>query len=263
MSGRRADDRSRRPGPVLALAALGAAAIVVAVVAVTAARPVPPPEGPPSDHPWHTGIVATTFWVGEVFDPDAADGSQVLSTYDSLWMESYGGCDGVVVDGGCETEPRDERSDYFPTAMTPLENPFYVDVPYDDVNDPVGFAERGEHVPWADEPGYAHLVDDPRSSLLKNRWIMLHRAGAVCYAQIEDAGPGEYADAEYVFGRGDARPVNERYNGAGMDVSPAVNGCLGFSDLDGEDDRIDWRFVEDDEVPDGPWTRIVTTSGVR
>jgi hypothetical protein len=26
-------------------------------------------------YPWHTRIVSTTFWVGEIFDPNAADGS--------------------------------------------------------------------------------------------------------------------------------------------------------------------------------------------
>src|SRR5262245_26802443 len=45
-------------------------------------------------YPWHTGIVATTFWVGEVFDPHSPNGSQVISTYDAHWMRHYGGCDG-------------------------------------------------------------------------------------------------------------------------------------------------------------------------
>ena len=40
-----------------------------------------------------------------------------------------------------------------------------------------------------------------------------------------------------------------------MDVSPALNGCLGFN---GRDGVVDWRFV--DAPPPGPWTRIVTTS---
>ncbi|MFZ7088526.1 LysM domain-containing protein [Curtobacterium sp. RRHDQ10] len=46
-----------------------------------------------------------------------------------------------------------------------------------------------------------------------------------------------------------------------MDVSPALNGCLGYA-LDGEDDRVDWRFLDDHEVPAGPWTTLVTTSGL-
>ncbi|MBM9467047.1 hypothetical protein [Nakamurella leprariae] len=214
------------------------------------------------EYPWHTDIVATTFWVGEIFDPDAEDGSQVLSTYDDRWMEHYGGCDGVVVDGDCRTEPRTADRDFFPTAMTPRENPFYLDVPFDDLNDERGSASRGEVVPWAGDPGWAELVDDPGASLMKNRWVQLRRGDRECYGQVQDAGPGEYADTAYVFGDEDARPANARYGGAGMDVSPALNGCLEFADLDGDTDRLDWRFVQEQDVPDGPWRILVTTSGV-
>ena len=47
-----------------------------------------------------------------------------------------------------------------------------------------------------------------------------------------------------------------------MDVSPAVNGCLDYSELDGENDKVNWRFVDAADVPAGPWKRIVTTQGV-
>ena len=215
------------------------------------------------DYPWHTAIAATTFWVGEIFDPAASDGSQAISTYDSRWMESYGGCDGVVARGRCETEPRSVENDYFPTRMTPLENPFYLDLPFDDVNDPDAFAIRGVVIPWADDPRYRTMVDDPGVSLMKNRWVRLRANGRICYGQVQDAGPGVYDDAAYVFGDDDPRPANTRYNGAGLDVSPALNGCLGFSELDGEDDVVDWQFVESADVPEGPWRVIVTRSGVR
>jgi len=98
---------------------------------------------------------------------------------------------------------------------------------------------------------------------MKNRWVQLVKGDRVCHGQIQDAGPGEYNDAEYVFGHDDARPANSRYNGAGMDVSPALNGCLAFADLNGQSDRVDWRFLEESEVPDGPWRMIITTSPVR
>ena len=62
--------------------------------------------------------------------------------------------------------------------------------------------------------------------------------------------------------RTNARPQNQRYGGAGMDVSPALNGCLGFADLDGDQDVVSWRFVEAGAVPAGPWKRLVTTSGL-
>jgi hypothetical protein len=211
----------------------------------------------------HTDIVGTTFWVGEIFDPTAEDGSQVFSTYDSNWLENYGGCDGTTVGGRCETEARSAENDYFPSRFTPLENPFYLDLPFDDVNDPGAFARRDEVVPWAGEEPYASHKGDRDFSYLKNRWVALSYDGEICYAQIEDAGPGEYDDAGYVFGSDDARPLNARYGGAGMDVSPAVVGCLGFDELNGEQSGISWRFVDDADVPPGPWTRVVTTSQVQ
>lgn len=223
---------------------------------------VSPPTRTESSYPWHTGIVSTTFWVGEVFDPLAEDGSQVLSTYDSKWEEHYGGCDGVVVDGRCDTEVRTSATGYFPTAMSPRENPFYVDLPYDDINDPLAFADRASVVPWASAPGNVGRAADPTVSLLKNHWVQLQRNGHTCYAQVEDAGPGQYHDRAYVFGSNDARPANQRFGGAGLDVSPAVNGCLAFSELNGQDDTVDWRFVNDADVLEGPWLTLVTTSGV-
>jgi len=217
------------------------------------------------DYPWHTDIVATTFWVGEVFDPQAEDGSQVYSTYDSQWQESYGGCDGVDTPADCLTEQRFAENGYFPQNMTPRENPFYLDLPYDDVNNPEAFAARADVIPWAKAQagGNAALFTDPNYSFMKNRWVMIKKGSRVCYGQIQDAGPGTYHDVEYVFGRHDARPANTNFNGAGMDVSPALNGCLGFSELNGQNDRVDWKFVDEADVPDGPWRRIVTTSQVR
>ncbi len=250
--------RSRAPAVAVALA--------VCVAAGSACSADPPasvgdPPGPTSArYPVHTSIVATTFWVGEVFDPDAADGSQVLSTYDGDWLASYGGCDGAVVDGTCRTEARDASNGYFPTAMTPLENPFYLDLPFDDVNDPSAAARRADVVPWAHDPGWAEKLADPEQSIMKNRWVAIAHGDRVCFGQIQDAGPGEYDDAEYVFGTDDARPANHRYNGAGMDVSPALNGCLGFSELNGDGDRVDWWFVDDADVPAGPWL-ILPTAG--
>lgn len=216
------------------------------------------PGLPGGTYPWHTRIVATTFWVGEVFDPDADDGSQVYSTYDDNWMANYGGCDGVVEGARCDTEMRTAANGYFPTRMTPLQNPFYLDLPFDDVNDPDAAARRSRVIPWADDPEYAAAADDPDVSLMKNRWVELRNGDRVCFGQIQDAGPGQYDDARYVFGSSDERPRNTRFNGAGMDVSPALNGCLGFSELNGDSDQVSWRFVDEAEVPGGPWLTIVT-----
>ena len=168
-------------------------------------------EGRGPAYPWHTRIVATTFWVGEVFDPDAEDGSQMYSTYDDHWYASYGGCDGMIQAGVCRTERRHQRNGYFPRHMVPKQNPFYLDLPYDDLNDPIGFANRGTALPWASRKRYATLVDDPEVSLMKNRWVQISSRGRTCFGQIQDAGPGEYHDAEYVFGDQDARPASTRY----------------------------------------------------
>ena len=224
-------------------------------------RPVQPRPG--RAYPWHTGIVSTTFWVGEVFDPTAADGSQVYSTFDAAWQRHYGGCDGKVIRGTCRTERRTARNGFFPQHMKPHQNPFYLDLPYDDVNDPTGFRQRCRVIPWASDPGYRGHCSDPAFSYLKDRWVKIIGPNRrTCYGQIEDAGPGKYHDSRYVFGAGNKRPANRRYGGAGADVSPALNGCLGFRELDGDTDRISWRFVDAVGVPNGPWRRIVTKTPV-
>ena len=255
------------------MAVIGLAAACTNASAVPAAMGQTESGSPPSEsstqpssgsrtYPQHTGIIATTFWVGEIFDPNADDGSQVISTYDSQWFLHYGGCDGKVVGSDCQTEARSAGNGYFPTSMTPKENPFYLDLPFDDINDPAAFARRGSVVPWADDPGYAGRQDDQSFSYMKNRWVQITKGDQTCYGQIQDAGPGQYNDADYVFGSADQRPANAKFNGAGMDVSPALNGCLGFADVNGQDDRVDWRFVESADVPSGPWQTVITSSPV-
>lgn len=211
-------------------------------------------------YPLHTGIVATTFWVGEIFDASAPDGSQMISTYDSKWYANYGGCDGDESSGTCQTEIRTAANGFYPNKMTPKQNPFYLDLPFDDVNDATAFAQRAQVIPWANDPGYAGKANDQNFSYMKNRWVKLMYKQKTCYAQIEDAGPGQYHDVTYVFGATDARPANTRYGGAGMDVSPAVVGYLGFTELNGIQPGVSWQFVDAIDVPTGPWKNIVTTT---
>lgn len=266
--------------------------VVLVVAAPTRAHstddlPVREHRAPTS--PWHTGIVATTFWVGEIFDPTLPDGSQICSTYDSQWAFHHtgvdlgtvpgsasgcggsirGGCDGVANDAGttCRTERRTRANGFYPThGPAPLENPFYLDLPFDDLNDPVGFRTRCQVVPWSRDRGYRGHCRDRGFSYLKNRWVaIIGPHGRRCFGQIEDAGPSHgrlYHDARYVFGTRDARPRQRRFNNAGMDVSPALNGCLGFRSLDGQNDRVRWRFVERRQVERGPWLRTITRSDV-
>jgi hypothetical protein len=262
--GRRQAVATAHPLRAIATAFVGAAAICLLVAGCTPTddRTDQTEDPVAGEYPLHTNIQATTFWVGEVYDPDADDGSQVLSTYDDNWMANYGGCDGRVVGDDCVTEKRYAENNYFPLAMTPLQNPFYLDLPYDDVNNKKGFRMRDSVVPWASQSPYAENSGNSDFSFMKNRWVKLMRDDLVCFGQIQDAGPGRYFDHKYVFGDDDRRPQNSRWNGAGLDVSPAINSCLDFDDLD-ETQAIDWQFVDDADVPDGPWKILVTTSGVQ
>lgn len=259
------------------------------------------PTTQPSNYPNHTNIVATTFWVGEVFNSQLTDGSQVCSAYDDQWAQRWsanepnigaapagtdcatspvGGCDGIysgttVATFTCDTQARTSANNYFPTGantQTPAENPFYLDLPYNDVGDSIAFAERCSVIPWAAAVNaqVGNKCTDANFSYMKNRWVKMTRGTNVCYGQIEDAGPSTgdlYHDKNYVFGSNNARPANTQYSGdptqgAGADVSPALVGCLGFTQLNGDTEHMDWKFVERSEVPAGPWTIVETTSQV-
>lgn len=216
---------------------------------------VPAAARKPIRYQWHYRIVSTTFWVGEIFN-SGPNGSQVISTYDAHWEAHYGGCDGLVQGAVCRTERRVAANGYFPRHMTPKQNPFYLDVPFDDVNDPIAAAVRARVVPWAHLPAYRARLPHPNQSIMKNHWVEIRSQGHICFGQVEDAGPGRYHDANYVFGS--HPPSNRLYNHAGMDVSPALNGCLHFKELNGENDVVRWRFVEPRAVPPGPWRKLVT-----
>ena len=95
---------------------------------------------------------------------------------------------------------------------------------------------------------------------MKNRWVKIMKGDKTCYGQVEDAGPYYYKDFNYVFGTNDARPYSTRANNAGMDVSPALRDCLGFTGLNNADNKVNWQFV--DTPPEGPWTIIITTRQV-
>lgn len=260
----------------------------------TASKPVTTPVPAPvasvapvgRAYPLHTNIVSSTFWVGELYNESLEDGSQVCSTYDGNWAYRWsginkgkvpsgaagcagsiiGGCDGVVSGDKCLTEKRTAANGFFPTSVpAPKENPFYVALPYDDINDATGFKERCTVIPWANDAGYAGHCNDENFSYMKNRWVKITGPkGAVCYGQIEDSGPSHdnlYHDKNYVFGKNNAQPVQGQWNNAGIDVSPALVGCLGYPEVEGQA-KVSWAFVDDAAVPAGPWKKVVTKSGV-
>jgi hypothetical protein len=76
------------------------------------------------------------------------------------------------------------------------------------------------------------------------------------YAQWQDVGPNHEDDFDFVLGRA-TKPQNTFEARAGLDVSPAVWHYLGMND----NGLTALRFADAAEVPLGPWTDIVTTSG--
>lgn len=184
-------------------------------------------------------VMTTFFWVGE---PETASNgyiSNVASAWDAKWMEHYGGEDTGT-----------SRCGYAPCAFTPKENPFYVALPYNDL-DPKGQRKASaSQVPW-------FSVAQNQKSILKNHWVEMVFNNRTCYGQLEDVGPTEHDDFSYVFG--DATPINQFGAKAGLDASPAVRDCLGMKD----NGLVNWRFVDETAVPDGPWKQTITTSGAQ
>lgn len=196
----------------------------------------PPKKAPPKQYMWKFGIVTTTFWIGErptVNNPVPNH----KSSWDVNWARNYGGTD---------TPDRSQRTrSYTPVGFTPRQNPFYIALPYNDMTSTGHKAEASEVIPW-----FKDVYENDRKSVLKGRWLAIRKGTKVCYAQWEDAGPFRTDHWQYVFGN--ERPKPNLNKGAGLDVSPAVRDFLGMDDTD----VTDWKFVEFDEVPPGPWSQF-------
>lgn len=191
-----------------------------------------PPSLEKDRYPWKTGINTTTFWVGETPTKNNPTPNHA-SSWDGKWARNFGGFD----------DP-DKRSGFLPAKFVPRQNPFYVALPYNDVT-------RGKHKPEASKviPWFKEALDKPGRTVLKGRWIAIRYKGKVAYAQWEDCGPFRTDHWQYVFG--DERPKPNLNKGAGLDVSPAVRDFLGMK----SSDVTDWKFVDFDEVPTGPWAQ--------
>jgi hypothetical protein len=187
-----------------------------------------------SSYPWRIDISTTVFWVGEPASFKSPDNRR--SAWDRDWMVDYGGTDTPLISS---------REHFRPIAFVPRQNPFYVALPYNDQchQCPGGIRpEASKVIPWFDP-----VVAAQGKSNLKGRWLAIRKAGLTCFAQWEDVGPFQIDHWEYVFGN--ERPRPNRNQDAGLDVSPAVRDYLGLNGID----VTDWRFVEQGEVPDGPW----------
>ena len=184
-------------------------------------------------YPWKTNIMTTVFWIGERPTQNNPV-PNTKSAWDREWVKSFGGYDDPDLD---------ERDGFRPKKFHPGQNPFYIALPYNDLQTGGGTKTSARHViPWYDKE-----FTDPGKTIIKGRWIAIRRGSKVCYAQWEDVGPFETDDWQYVFGEG--KPKTKGNHGAGLDVSPAVRDYLGMTTMG----NCDWRFVDEVEVPDGPW----------
>jgi hypothetical protein len=216
-------------------------AITIALSALTGleAREIRPWSADPANvHDfWHTEILTTVFWIGEPAGGDAGPVCNRDCAWDMRWVERFGGAD----------HPR-QRNGFHPAGFTPKQNPFYIALPY---NDLIGRAMDNPLI----RPFLEFWKTTPRAhrSLCKNQWIQVRYGGRACFAQWEDVGPAYRDDFEYVFGA--KAPRSHARGLAGLDVSPAVRDYLRFPGSG----RADWKFVRPDEIPDGPWSEIVTS----
>jgi hypothetical protein len=179
-------------------------------------------------YPWKIAIVATVFWIGEM----GSGTTNTRSAWDANWVSSYGGVDDPL-----------RRRGYEPAGFRPLENPFYVALPYCDMRAGRLKPEAAKVVPW-----FIQQFRGIGSSVCKGRWIEIRHGIRTCYAQWADVGPFNTDSGGYVFG--DERPLPNPNHGAGIDVSPAVRDYLGLM----SPDLVDWRFVEQADVVVGPWS---------
>ena len=183
---------------------------------------------------WKTNITTTVFWVGEqatVNNPVAND----KSAWDGGWRSSYGGYD--------DPNPG-ARVNFIPLNFLPRQNPFYVALPYNDVDNHHTRPEAAQVIPW-----FRNAFVRDGESVCKGRWLAIRHGDRVCYAQWEDVGPFATDHWQYVFGN--ERPRPNRNRDAGLDVSPAVRDYLGLAGLD----VCDWKFADFRSIPPGPWAK--------
>ena len=187
-----------------------------------------------SSYPLKRNVVTTNFWVGQG-SSGYNDTTNYASAWDDTWTRSFGGVDHPEKRLGASSV----GTVSLPKKFAPTRNPFYAALPFNDVKYPQLAAK---YVPWWNDKAHRR---DPYVSQCRGHWIMIEFNGKVCFAQWEDVGPFRADHAAYVFG--DEKPTT--YTKAGLDVSPAVRDYLGLCGMD----KTTWRFVDNDEVPYGPW----------
>jgi hypothetical protein len=182
-------------------------------------------------------VVSTIFWVGESATDDNGYIANNMSAWDGNWQSNYGGVDDPAV-----------RSNYYPASFLPKENPFYIALSYNDID------ESGSRKATAYKCQKYSPNPSSNNSWCKNTWVKIVSNNGEAYAQWEDVGPYLEDEVAYVFGEGQAR--NTFGSSAGIDVSPAVAKYLKLTDVD----VVYWEFVSHQDVKQGPWNDIITTN---
>jgi hypothetical protein len=177
--------------------------------------------------------MTTVFWVGEEANADNGYIHNYGSYWDPHWMKHFGGVDGPG-----------RRSGYHPAGFKPKQNPFYVALPFAEVDEDGKLKAIAKKI-----PGFG----ESKEPITRNRWVEIRYKGKSCFAQWQDVGPSGEDDFDWVFGTA-SKPKNKFGLKAGLDISPASAQYLGIEDSA----HTEWRFVAANEVPDGPWKDIVT-----
>ncbi|MFD2256567.1 hypothetical protein ACFSSA_07760 [Luteolibacter algae] len=197
-------------------------------------------------YPWKTYVTATIFWCGE--QPTERNPTpNCKSSWDTAWAENFGGYD--------DPDPKNRianhtTGEFRPKNFIPKLNPFYIALPYNDVQ---GWSkhkpEASKVIPW-----FNRMRPAPGKTVLKGRWVQIFYNNRSCYAQWEDCGPWVTDDWQYVFGKN--KPKATQNGAAGIDLSPSIRDYLGVK----SGTKVHWRFVEDGQVPYGPWKKYGTTA---
>lgn len=205
-------------------------------------RPVAPASR--QVYPWKTYVTATIFWCGEQPTPRNPT-PNCKSSWDTKWAENFGGYDDPAPENRIANHATGE---FRPKDFIPKLNPFYIALPYNDVQ---GWSshkpEASRVIPW-----FARMNPKPGKTVLKGRWVQIYVDRRSCYAQWEDCGPWVTDDWEYVFGN--KKPKTTENGAAGIDLSPAIRDYLGVK----SGSKVHWRFVEESQVPYGPWKKYGT-----
>lgn len=204
--------------------------------------PRPAASSPRVVYPWKTYVTATIFWCGE--QPTERNPTpNCKSSWDTQWSKNFGGYD--------DPDPKKriachKTGVFRPKDFEPKLNPFYIALPYNDVlNWKTHKPEAPKVIPW-----FSKIKPEPGKTVLKGRWLQIYVNKKSCFAQWEDCGPWVTTDWEYVFGKD--KPKATENGSAGIDLSPSVRDYLGVK----SGDKVHWRFVDEGQVPQGPWKKF-------